>query len=96
MTPNPLRNSARRGALFGALMLSTEEAANWVVNQPPLSGEELSQILLWYTAVMALLGLGLSVLKQPLAHHGLHNSLHFIFGLDVAHVSCVAISNFRF
>jgi len=68
MTPNPLRNSALRGALFGALMLSTEEAANLVVQQPPLSGAELSQILLWYTAVMALLGLGLSVLKEPLAH----------------------------
>jgi arylsulfatase A-like enzyme len=68
MTRNHLQSSALRGALFGALMLSTEEAANLVVNQPALSSAETSQILLWYAGVMALLGLVLSPLKQPLAH----------------------------
>ncbi len=57
-----------RGALFGAVLLSIEEAANLATAQPALSGAEVAQIGLWYCATLALLSVLLRPLQDPAAH----------------------------
>ena len=60
--------AASRGAIFGTSLLALEELTNLVMGQPPLSVPEVLQIAGWYAAAMAVLGVLLSWLKDPLAH----------------------------
>ena len=57
-----------RGALFGAFLLATEEAANLATGQPALSLDEVMQVAAWYVGTMAILGTATRSLKEPMAH----------------------------
>ncbi|MGB0640081.1 MAG: hypothetical protein ACPGTU_12150, partial [Myxococcota bacterium] len=54
--------------MFGALLLSIEEFTNMLVDQPALALGELASLLGWYAGSMAVLGILLIRLRNPLAH----------------------------
>lgn len=68
MNKHTLLSCGIRGALFGALLLSIEEVTNLLVDQPALGLAELGSLLGWYAGSMAMLGLLLFRLRNPLAH----------------------------
>ena len=65
---NTLTSAMTRGALFGGCLLAIEEFANLATDQPSVSIAEIAQIGVWYIGTMAVLGLLLKSLKDPMAH----------------------------
>lgn len=65
---NTMISALIRGALFGGTLLAIEELANLATNQPSVSVSEVAQIGIWYIGTMAILGLVLKSLKDPMAH----------------------------